>query len=710
MKSILLNSDTRYQRVHPIASIMSSDCKALTKDDDEHNHIGFRHTWLKMGEATIDGLRQAFLDHESRVRFGDSKPEDTYTFPRLSSLAIDGGSFLADQTLHFSPNLNVIIGGSGTGKSTIVQYLRMLFDQASTIRGQDVQANFEKSLATVSEATRVTASVILDGQQLQITSEGRSSGEVVASGSELDGKDVSGVFPVRFFGQREIYNIAENRAATVALLDDLDQSRLNALGRQISQLSTQYREAAVSAQGARRLQSQLRDVDADLAAKQVKVRRIEDEAAPFQALANAKDARDAAAELLSGHSVAVRALLEISDASVTIQEGDENEDERVVRLRAAATEACDALNLSVRTAVAEFNRTISGLMSGELTKSLEADAERLRSETEAVTAAFTERGIDLQQYEGYRADVARLTTEAAEIRERIHFSEEAESTRARLLSEIEELWNAEVDIRKESAIALNAAVPRTKTNKPFVEATVGAFGNDRAFKEQIDQYRGDRRKISDDDWSALIESVVARSAYRSPAQLLVSWVRELREGTTPDGLEVKDSRHQQRIVDCFPDEVLHELEISRIPDRVTVLLRREDGSLAGDLEGGLSVGQKCTAVLALLLALDVTPVIIDQPEDDIDNEFTYSEVVPLLRKVKERRQLIIVTHDPNIPVNADAEMIHALAAVGGRGTIKISKGKEAVGSLDQEHVRLAVEEIMEGSEVAFRRRFVKYGF
>jgi ABC-type enterochelin transport system ATPase subunit len=139
-------------------------------------------------------------------------------------------------------------------------------------------------------------------------------------------------------------------------------------------------------------------------------------------------------------------------------------------------------------------------------------------------------------------------------------------------------------------------------------------------------------------------------------------------------------------------------------------LRRQDGSVAGDIEEGLSVGQKCTAVLALLLALDTRPVVIDQPEYEIDNEFTYREMVPLLRKVKERRQVIVVTHDPNIPVNADAEMIHALAAVDGRGTIKIVNGRQAVGAIDEQHVRIAVEEIMEGSEEAFRRRFVKYGF
>jgi len=122
------------------------------------------------------------------------------------------------------------------------------------------------------------------------------------------------------------------------------------------------------------------------------------------------------------------------------------------------------------------------------------------------------------------------------------------------------------------------------------------------------------------------------------------------------------------------------------------------------------VGQKCTAILALLLAQDSAPAVIDQPEDELDNEFTYRELVPLLRRVKEERQLLIATHDPNIPVNGDAELIHALEARGGRGIVKEIGGARAVGALDRPAVRRAVEEIMEGSEEAFRRRYEKYGF
>ena len=148
----------------------------------------------------------------------------------------------------------------------------------------------------------------------------------------------------------------------------------------------------------------------------------------------------------------------------------------------------------------------------------------------------------------------------------------------------------------------------------------------------------------------------------------------------------------------------------RQPDRVKVELYRQDGTRAGELEENLSVGQRCTAILALLLAQGDEPAILDQPEDDLDNEFVFRELVPLLRRQKETRQLIVATHNANIPINADAELLIALEARDGHGSVMVIEGKEAIGALDRRPVRLAAEEVLEGSEEAFRRRFEKYGF
>jgi chromosome segregation protein len=98
------------------------------------------------------------------------------------------------------------------------------------------------------------------------------------------------------------------------------------------------------------------------------------------------------------------------------------------------------------------------------------------------------------------------------------------------------------------------------------------------------------------------------------------------------------------------------------------------------------------------------PLIVDQPEDSLDNKFVYDEVVRLLRREKEKRQFIVATHNANIPVLGDAELILALEAAGERGWVEQSD------SIDNSDVQEAVKKILEGGKEAFERRREKYGF
>lgn len=99
-----------------------------------------------------------------------------------------------------------------------------------------------------------------------------------------------------------------------------------------------------------------------------------------------------------------------------------------------------------------------------------------------------------------------------------------------------------------------------------------------------------------------------------------------------------------------------------------------------------------------------TFLIIDQPEDDLDNRFIYEDIVQILRNAKGKRQIIVATHNPNIPVLGDAELIVAMDVHEGKARIS------AQGAVDRLEVRDAVKRIMEGGEDAFKRRAEKYGW
>lgn len=178
----------------------------------------------------------------------------------------------------------------------------------------------------------------------------------------------------------------------------------------------------------------------------------------------------------------------------------------------------------------------------------------------------------------------------------------------------------------------------------------------------------------------------------------------------------KPERAPQDIAPAIPDIKAHldkeesarlweQVQLTRVPDLVDLILYRADGVAAGTVRSGkLSDGQRNTAALALILAQGGSPLVIDQPEDEMDSNFIYRDLVPLLREIKHHRQLIFATHNANLPVNGDAELVYALEAREGHGR------PLAQGGLDRGEVTEAVLEIMEGSDEAFRRRSEKYHF
>ncbi len=108
--------------------------------------------------------------------------------------------------------------------------------------------------------------------------------------------------------------------------------------------------------------------------------------------------------------------------------------------------------------------------------------------------------------------------------------------------------------------------------------------------------------------------------------------------------------------------------------------------------------------LRLLPRPELQPIVIDQPEDNLDNQYVYNVVVDLLRRRKFSRQVIIATHNANIPVNGDAELIVALGVQDRLGVVL------GAGSIDRREIKDLVSVIMEGSAEAFRLRRERYGY
>ncbi len=145
-----------------------------------------------------------------------------------------------------------------------------------------------------------------------------------------------------------------------------------------------------------------------------------------------------------------------------------------------------------------------------------------------------------------------------------------------------------------------------------------------------------------------------------------------------------------------------ELEVLPIDDRVIIELNVSTGPTANFKDASeLSRGQKCTALLPILLARRDGPLLIDQPEDNLDNHFIYETVVESILRLKPRRQMIFITHNANIPVLGEAELVVVMNSDGKRGFV------EKAGTVDE--CRNEIIDLLEGGEVAFELRRKRYG-
>ena len=152
-------------------------------------------------------------------------------------------------------------------------------------------------------------------------------------------------------------------------------------------------------------------------------------------------------------------------------------------------------------------------------------------------------------------------------------------------------------------------------------------------------------------------------------------------------------------IDRLPPEAIDRLDLWFPEDSLEVQYSAMgDGQRFRSIQEG-SPGQKTAALLAFLLSYGDEPLIMDQPEDDLDNHLIYDLIVTQLREVKRRRQVIVVTHNANIVVNGDAELVVALTARGGETQ------KECEGSLQEQQVRETICAVMEGGRKAFENRY-----
>ncbi|SEM68682.1 DNA repair ATPase RecN [Syntrophus gentianae] len=720
-----------WKRIRPIATLMSSDNKKLIATDGDGkptpNSIGYRFSWIKMSEPSIESLRQAFLDHDSRIVLPENVSTDIHPAVRIKqaqiqSISIKGVAFLANQNIHFSPNMNCVIGGRGSGKSMLLEYLRIIL-------GKDKAKDLDPG--TKDRIKRVRDTLNAAGAELEVcwrSADGVEDRIVWRNGSPSvinrklpDPDTFFSNLPIRFYSQQQLNRLTESKTddgsvrqaqRLLELVDGFTQSELDDLGDQERKIKLQIQDAFNNLRKAesmdkelKRLQQEHQDLDRQWKARS----EIQEDARRHQLLKSENSYLEEMFGTPGKRFSDVASLAEsIAAAHVAFALVDSPHGDWFQQFDSNVKAAKDDLARTIRDAVDRFNNAIEGLKTHDPAwvniKNELDQADTKFSEACALKGLTTDDVGHLQEISESRSKKQKEIDEtAAEIQKLKDLAGDPE----RLIRCLQIIWKKQYQKRAKAARRANKLAVLQEGRQRFIEVTTKYQCDFNNFRELWQGFAPtDGRTRLGRNWEnhgqKLYDLFMMNDVLDSPWQLLHERL-SIEDGSVGSDFGETSKELYQHIQ--ANREAWEKLRCSRVRDTVDMKLFRADGTIAGSIaEGLLSDGQRNTAALALLLAQEGGPLVIDQPEDELDSNFVFRELIPMLRKVKSKRQLIMATHNANLPVNGDSELVYAFEARDGHGVAL------AQGGLDKGVVTKAVLDIMEGTEEAFRRRREKYHF
>lgn len=695
VRAILENKDAAHRRERPVAVINASDVNSPEALAEPRSSC-----FIKMSALSVEGLRQAFLDPESRIRLhSDPAPEPHAEF---IAMAWEGG-FLDGTRLHFNGNLNVLVGGRGTGKSTVIESLRYVL--AIDPIGEEANKAHQGVLKYVLKSGTKVSLLVRSHHPAKndYTIERTIPNPPVVKDENgtilnLSPRDV--VPGVEVFGQHEISELTKSREKLTLLLERFVERDPNAsaqkaklrldLERSRGRIADVQRELKLIEERLGLLPSleetQKRFQDAGLEErlkeKSLLVREERILATIKERLAPVSTLRQELAGLLP---------IDTAFLSAKALEGLPNS---ALLIEGAAI--LDRVTAELQKIAGQIEQTVS-LANTDVT-SVRARWDERKQAAEATYQALL-RELQKSKIDG--DEFIRLRRQIEELRplqeKKATLTRDLATHQANRRSLLDE-WN---NLQSAEYRALEKAAKRvSKKLADRVRAMVTMGGN----REPLE-------KLLRDEIGGNLAALLDRLRSRDSLSLL-DFAQRCREGK-----ESLISNYSlppaaaERLAQATPD-VFMRLEELELPATTKIELNT---SSEGEPETwqtieALSTGQKATAVLLLLLLESEAPLVVDQPEDDLDNRFITEGVVPTMKNEKRKRQFVFSTHNANIPVLGDAELIVGLSTGIQNDAVQGRSNERHMGSIDMQPVREMVEEILEGGKTAFEMRRQKYGF
>ena len=728
------------------AEVLGSDSHH-PRQENPNCFPGSHYTWVKMARPSLEGLRLALLDGgDFSIRRSDmAGPFDPFTFPKhhIQSVEISNARYIGNGSpakLEFSPWLNALVGGRGTGKSTVIHGFRLVSHRSGEL--MDLEENsgprqtFERfnkvpssrvAEGGLTENSQIIWTVVRDGVKYRVhwhqnenewfVEEESEDGEWRESHSQLV---TPARFPMRLFSQGQISEMAgENQQSLLQVIDEAAgvsglQEVLDDARKAFYTSKARIRELDGRLGRGDRLAMELEDIER-------KLDRFE-QAGHTVVLTNYRHRNRQASEIEQHFRLAEESAQSIEETAENLQAQDlpeglfdtgSVEDQDALRALGNLNNAIQAATNELREVARRLHEQVN-IERQQLSNSTWQQAvNQASADYSSLVEELSKEGItDLDGYGPLVQERQRLSRE-------MEILESEKGEREELVAQSEGQTLNVSTARKAVSQARDVFLSTTLAHNSFVRIGIRPCSHDlgvveRSLREALgtldNRFQDD---ILPPDYERLKKSIVYSLSVGLPEdaaesrQELALRLDRLKDrfllactgqgdfgGYFNNYLEREygqDPSFLDRLITWFPEDGL-DVEYSRTGDG-------EDFQPIGQA----SAGQRAAAMLAFLLAHGEEPLVLDQPEDDLDNHLIYDLVVRQIRENKARRQIIVVTHNPNIVVNGDAEMLHALEF--GVGQCFVAQS----GSLQEKSMRDKVCQVMEGGREAFERRYRRLG-
>lgn len=649
-------------------------------------------TWIKMDNPCIEGLKLALIDGKASVKRDMNTNPNQHAEYIIESLEVKNAKYIGkDESLksEFSPFLNTIIGGRGSSKSTLLEFMRFVMRRDKDASYQAVKddkyfsVNQDNLLTNTSQLSLVYKKGSTRYRLNWSADASLSSLQVDNNGQwQIEEGEIKSLFPVHIYSQKQIFELSKKPEALLDIIDKDKTVDFSTFEQQKTQLTHQYKQIEQQITQAKEKITQKTKLTGELNDLARQIKEIE-QSGHKQVLQNYRKRQRQLALIKRIEQEWQATTNSLEEMATTITPSDfddamfEGQNEILQALQQSNNKWQDIHNQV--TKVSENAKKITQDWQQEKQQSqwLKETAgeisqyEQIKTQLEQqninpekyplLLQQQTQKQYDLKQIKNYEIKLADFKDQKTKIFTKIKTNRKhLTKNRQKFLTEVLK-DNQEINIQIE----------------PFKENITTIEQKIRSILQCGSRF--------DKDINFLISTYEQDNDLKKIKQYIIN----IYSGEN----SAQDNRFYNHLRELTKESLI-DFELWFPQDNLKITF----GSKKDAIKQG-SPGQKCAALLAFILSYGDTPLLLDQPEDDLDNELIYQLIVKQIRATKHKRQIIIVTHNANIVVNGDAEMVLPMSVTNGQSYIEQSA------SIQNQAIRDKICNILEGGQKAFSQRY-----